>query len=230
MMFSRFSQNGGVMRGLVIAMATASLLWLGFLLLLPPNQQQGGFFLFVFAVLIMGLLLLLVRACLPREQVKDTFWLSHDGASAAAGPYTVAQIVNLWRMGQITTRGMVTAEGEEQWVPIRAFADRFDSSVQPKKSGFSLRRVLLALGIFFIIAFIFGTGSRSPRRASDRSEELRNTLQSQNIQATLAHLQEKAQKEVAKKAADEAERKANFEARMRTAEEMLKRTPPLGGN
>lgn len=58
------------------------------------------------------------------------FWLCADGEGETTGPYTVAQIVALWRAGQITTRGLVMEEGTERWMPMMAFAREFDASLQ----------------------------------------------------------------------------------------------------
>lgn len=154
---SQGSQSGSALRGLVIAICIAALVWMGYLLLLPKALQERELLVFVGAMVCAGGLVGLVWLCQPRATPKRTFWLSQDGESDPCGPYTVAQIVAMWKAGQITTRGMVTTEGTENWIPIMAFAEEFDTSLAPAAKSFSLGRAfVLAVLVLILLAVLMG--------------------------------------------------------------------------
>lgn len=127
----------------------------------------------------------------PRSVAPETFWLSQDAGSEATGPFTVAQLVSLWRQGQITTRGMVTAEGEEKWFSIIQFADRFDPTVKTVSSPLRSVRLLLLLILVFVGVAIYnfqesGTPSRRGKTLGQQLNELENSPRGQQLKAEAA--------------------------------------------
>lgn len=150
-------RHGGVTRGLVVVLGVLALAWLVYLAQLPKNLQEKEFPMFLGAAVCAGVLVLIVRMA-ERLSAPDpakarrnlTFWLSPAGGEDATGPYTVDQLVTMWRSGQITTQGMVAKEGTEQWMPILAFAERFDEPA----SRTTLARngaALLLLGLILLL-------------------------------------------------------------------------------
>lgn len=223
----RFSRNGSALRGLVIAICLIALVWMVYLVLLPQALQQRELLTFIGAMVCAGVLVGLVWMCQPRAQVKRTFWLSQDGESEPSGPYTVAQLVAMWKAGQITTRGMVTEEGKEAWMPILAFADQFDESLTPPAKSFSLRRVLVALMLVLILVVIFGRPVAVPQREKTLGEQLREFQSSPRGQQIRAEAE--AEFAAEQKAADarKAELDAKVQAALETAKPQGLPPPPL---
>ena len=97
----------------------------------------------------------------PARQRRNTFWLMPQGDERdVTGPYTVAQIVAMWRAGQITTHGLVAEEGTEEWMPVMAWAKAFDASLNDSRPVSPLRQwgpALLLLG-FLLLLFIPALG------------------------------------------------------------------------
>jgi hypothetical protein len=238
MMFTRFSPEGSVLRGLVIAAGILTLLWLGYLAMLGEEQRSEGAPLFFAVLLLMVLGLWIGWLCTRKTKPqRNTFWLCHDGESAATGPFSVGQIVTMWQQGQITTRGMVTAEGEEQWEPIMAFADRFDASLPEKKAGFSLRRVVTALLLFFVLLFVIAMLADDGSARRRKSQQVREMLNSPAARSTMADLQRKAKREVARQkggaqmqSAPPAAMEPENEERIQSALQQAMPPPRLGGN
>lgn len=142
----------------------------------------------------------------------DSFWLSNDGQSDGAGPFTAAQIVAMWRLGQITTRGVIMAEGESEWMPLMQFARRFDVSLAEDETRSYGRRNAIALLVLVLvlIAVMVGVGEResgSRRRAvqgqslGQQLRDFQNSPRGQEIKAEA--LAEYRQEQAEKKAADE---------------------------
>ena len=171
----RQAQNSDAFRGLVIACGLTTLLWLGYLALLSEKvrEDEAPLFFVVMGCAYFGLWLSWYYG---KKKITRTFWLSQDGECAPTGPYTVAQIITMWKHGQITTRGMVTEEGEEKWLPIMSFADQFDDSLSERKSGFSLGRIVVAVLLFLILTVIIGiiTGVKPPSTVVPAKPRLRS--------------------------------------------------------
>lgn len=174
-MSKRTPEPNDILRGLLIACGLATLLWLGYLALLSEKMREDQAPLF-FAVMGCAYFGLWLSWYYGKKKVTRTFWLSQDGECAPTGPYTIAQIVAMWKNGQITTRGMVTAEGEEKWEPIISVADQFDDSLGERKSGFSLRRIVVALLLFLILIVILGVinGAKPPSTVVPSKRHLRS--------------------------------------------------------
>ncbi len=47
-----------------------------------------------------------------------TYWLSKTGESAAEGPFTDAQLLNMWHSGSATAKAMICEEGSQDWTPL----------------------------------------------------------------------------------------------------------------
>ncbi|WP_395736325.1 DUF4339 domain-containing protein [Prosthecobacter sp.] len=113
-----------------------------------------------------------------------TLWLSRDGESEPTGPFTEGQILTMWNAGQITANGMVAAEGDEEWVPVVQLTER--RSVPPpvpqapKRSSFSITRVLTGVVFFFgllLVLTIFSvSGRKDPRLERVEQEQKREAL------------------------------------------------------
>lgn len=136
----------------------------------------------------------------PREGVQKTFWLSQDGECAPTGPYTIAQIVSLWRHGQITARGMVTAEHEEKWFSIMKFAHHFDPTAGTVKSDNSRRNAIALLALVITLVCVMVTNP-APRR-----QTLREQLLEYDMNAIDQSVKEEVLKELEAERREKAER------------------------
>lgn len=144
--------SGGVVRGLVIAQSVLALGWLLYVAWLPAELQSGQFIRFVAAMTLGGLLLLLVWLIRRGGKRPAVYWLSAQGGAEITGPFTVAQIVAMWKTGQITTQGMVTETGTEEWVPMLPFMHRFDASLMaPRRNLARNGAALLLLGLILLL-------------------------------------------------------------------------------
>lgn len=155
MMDSRCSESGGAVRSLVVVLCVLGLGGLGWLASLPEDLQ-GRYLPQWLAWMAGGAgLIMLVRLAVgsPKRMPRAaSFWLCADGESEPCGPYTVAQIVAMWQAGQITTRGLVTEEGKEAWMPMAAFADQFDSGRSKKPHPLARNGgAVLLLGLILLV-------------------------------------------------------------------------------
>lgn len=148
--------EGGALRVLVLCLGVLSLAVIGWLLCLPKNLQEGMGVLCL-AVLAVLWAVLAIAWIVTRDPAGDLaaqcFWLQRGRGMDAEGPFTVAQIVSLWQAGQITTEGMVCADGGEKWLPLAPLAPMWDASLHPKGRGPLARNggALLLLGLILLL-------------------------------------------------------------------------------
>ncbi len=148
--------HGGALRVLVLCLGVLSLAVIGWLMGLPKNLQEGmvPLFLWLLGALWAGLGILWLLTRNPAgELAAKCFWLQRGAGMDAEGPFTVAQIVSLWKLGQITTEGMVCAQGSEKWLPLAPLAGQWDTTLN-SRGGHGLARngaALLLLGLILLL-------------------------------------------------------------------------------
>jgi hypothetical protein len=185
----------------------------------------------IFAALGLVAVVLLLRWLFKaRESVQKTFWLSQDGECEPTGPYTVAQIVSLWRQGQITARGMVTAEHEEKWFSIMKFAHHFDPTADTETSDKARRNAIALLALVItLVCVMVATPVRYEREPTlgERIRELENSPRGQQLKAE-AYAEWMAEKR--QKAIEQAAASAQIQRALDIAAGRTPTPPPLNPN
>ncbi|WP_395753369.1 DUF4339 domain-containing protein [Prosthecobacter sp.] len=108
-----------------------------------------------------------------------TLWLSRDGVSEPTGPFTEGQISTMWNAGQITANGMVAAEGDGVWTPIRELAGRWTAPLPPQgpKGGrVSIAQVVIGLGVCMAVVLLALASSGDPRLERAEQEQKREAV------------------------------------------------------
>lgn len=152
----------GLGRGLVVVWSLLALLWLGYVALLPGNLQVKELFWCAACLMGVALLFLAIWGATRPAPLPLVFWLVPQGGDGddITGPYTVAQIVAMWKAGQITTHGLVAQEGTEDWMPVVTWAKEFDVSISPPREGLSAGAGCLIIFVVGLIALGLASGGK----------------------------------------------------------------------
>lgn len=149
--------HGGALRVLTICVAVISLGVIGWLITLPADLQGRhapvALGLIVLAALVLGVAWLTSRGGGSIPLHSQHYWLARAEGMDTEGPFTVAQIVALWKQGQITTTGMACRVGTETWLPLARFAPQWDASLDPPKRSSLARNgaAVFLLGLLLLL-------------------------------------------------------------------------------
>lgn len=136
--------------------ALGVLLWLGSL----PRDLQARDASWELPCVLAGFWL--VYMARPVRRRLRVFWLARAPGMEAEGPFTVAQLVALWKLGQITAEGLiqpVSAENGTEWVPLSRYADAWDASLAPRRGEYLARNGAALLIVGLVMApFTAGLG------------------------------------------------------------------------
>jgi hypothetical protein len=101
----------------------------------------------------------------------NVYWLFRDGSAPTEGPYTEAQLINMWRRGELHVRDDVCRKGQRRF-SIERLILRWERWDVWKMRFRGLVRILsFFFGVAFFLAMIAGTALWFGSRSDSRNQE-----------------------------------------------------------